>query len=242
MPLPLLAAVAPAAKAAAGGFLKSAAFKKSVSLLGGGGGGEGGGQTKTDGSGLLKKMMGKSGISSADAAAGVYGIGKTIAGKIKGKKADEMLPMGEDPEERKLQREYARKKRSLASGTAMESERNSLKEMAKQGMTNSFRAGGGTKGLAMMSRMFNEGVAGLNTNAAAQEAQYAQMEQAQVTKLADRKLQLGLLKYNTKKAEAAQTLKEGKTAVGGSLSRILGVGTPYEFGAAAPEKETAETT
>lgn len=196
------------------------------------------GGAKSRGAGLLKKAMSTmtSGMdfSPANAVTAAIGVGKNIIGGIKQRKADQMMPLQEDPEERRLQRQFARKKRSFQSGTALESERAALKEMARQGMKNSFRAGGGTRGAAMMSRMFNEGMRDLASQGQQMEAQYAGMEAQQVAKLADRKLQLQLLKYNTQQARAAQLRKEGKATTNLALSKILGVGTPYDFGTDVP--------
>ncbi len=199
---------------------EAAIANAALSMFSGGG--------KTPGSKISAATSGMD-LSSANLITGAIGIGKIIAGKVKQKKADAMLPQYEDPEERRLQREFSRRKRAFRTGTALAAEKNSIKEMAREGMMNSFRAGGGLKGIALMSRMYNEGVRDLKGQALAGESQYSQMEQQQVSKLADRKLQLGLLKYNTAQARAAQTLKEGKATANIALSKIIGVGNPYDL-------------
>ncbi len=174
--------------------------------------------------GLFENKEGGSGISGSDAAIGGMGIAKTIMGKAQQKKADAMLPANEDPEVRRLQREFQRRKRSFQTGTAQASQRQALKEQAKQGMQAAFKFQGGARGLNMMSRMFNQGIQGLATQGLQGETTYAGLEQGVVNRMADRKLQLGMQRHDIAQARAAQTLKEGKSAGGLALARTLGVG------------------
>ena len=159
-------------------------------------------------------------------------VGKFIAGKIKQNKADASMPRMEDPEERALASYASRRKRAFQTGTASVSTRNALLSSMKTGINKSFQVGGGSKGLNMMSNMFNQAMLGIQDRDLAGELQYSQAEADRKTRLSQRELELGLLKYNTEQARAAQTLKEGKSIGGVVLAKSLGLpdANPYGYG------------
>ncbi len=176
------------------------------------------------GGGKLMSKLGDLDTSPANIATGAIGLAKTIKGKHMQKKADAMLPASEDPEVRRMQREFSRRKRAFQTGTAMASQRQALKEQAKQGMQASFKMGGGSRGLNMMSRMFNQGMQGLAAQGLQGEQAYAGMETDLVKRMAQRKLELGMQRHDIAQARAAQTLKEGKSASNLALARTIGLG------------------
>lgn len=151
------------------------------------------------------------------------GLAKTLMGRRKQKEADAAFPQREDPEERMAQRQFARQKRAFQTGTAMKAQRDSLSSMMKTGMEKSISAGGGTRGLNMMNQMFTKAMLGAGQEGRDKALEYGKLEAAQTSKIADRKLQLGLLRYNTLQARSAQQLKEGKQTSNLALARSLGI-------------------
>lgn len=192
--------------------------------------GIGGGALKGIGSGLAMANPATAAIT------GGLALTKLIAGKIKQNKADAMMPRYEDPEERALASYAARRKRAFQTGTASSAQRNALASAMKTGINKSFQVGGGAKGLNMMTQLFNQAQLGVQDRDMAGELQYAQMEKDAKTRLSQRKLELGLLKYNTEQARAAQLLKEGKSMAGATLARTLGLPemNPYGTGGEYP--------
>jgi len=79
----------------------------------------------------------------------------------------------------------------------------------------------------------------MQNQALAGEKAFFDSERETKTKIADRKLQLGLLKYNTAQARAAQLLKEGKSNLGAGIARFSGGKVANPYGSAG---EPAATT
>jgi hypothetical protein len=169
------------------------------------------------------------------------GLAKTLMGKKKEKEADAALPQREDPEERMAQRQFARQKRAFQTGTAMNAQRASLERVMKGGMEKSVSAGGGARGLNMMRQMFQQSMLGTQQQQQTGALQYAQEEGKMTSKIADRKLQLGLLRYNTLQARAAQQLKEGKQTSNLALARSLGISPGDTMPEAGYEKSPTKT-
>ena len=187
----------------------------------------------------IKGVMGGIGGGKATGLTAALGLGKSIAGKIQQKKADSMLPAAENPEERALASYAARRKRAFQTGTATASQRNALRDSMKTGVENSIKVGGGAKGLNMMTRMFNQAQLGLADTEMTGEKAFADMETQQKNRIAQRKLELGLLKYNTAQARAAQQVKEGKQMTSLSLAKAVGVGNINPYG---DSSQTSDTT
>ena len=195
-------------------------------LLSGGGGG-GGGALK----GLLKGATGALGMNPAGIAAmAALTVGKGIAGAVKRKKAEKIMPQAEDPEERALASYAARRKRAFQTGTAMASQRAALQDAMKVGIDKSFKVGGGAKGLNMMSRMFNQAMLGTQEQALQGETQFAQMEKDAKTRISQRKLELGLLKRAQAMGDSTQAQKEGKSGLMQGLARTIGIGGANPYG------------
>lgn len=153
------------------------------------------------------------------------GIGQAIVGKIQQRKADSMMPSPVDPEEQRMQRHFARRKRAFQTGTALASERNAMKQMLAQGYRNAFRSGGGSRGgLLRLQSIFNQGMLGLGKQARQGEQVNAAAEAQYASKNADRRLELSLLKYNTRQARAAQNLKEGKSNIMSGIAHSIDTG------------------
>jgi hypothetical protein len=149
-------------------------------------------------------------------------IGQRVAGKIGEKRADKLMPRMEDPEERALASYATRRKRAFQTGTAMQSQRNALLQAMKSGTEASFKVGGGAKGLNQMNRMFNEQMLGMQDASLAGEAEFARQEKDTKTRISQKKLELGLLKYNTEQARAAQMTKESRANSSAVLASLFG--------------------
>lgn len=212
-------------------------------LLGAGGLGALGGSGGSGALGGLTKVLGAAGgLNPVGAAAmAALAVGKGIAGKVQQNKADKMLPKYEDPEERALASYAARRKRAFQTGTATAASRNALRESMKTGIEKSIKVGGGAKGLNMMTRMFNQAQLGLAEKELAGETKFAEMESQQKNRISQRKLELGLLKYNTAQARGAQQTKEGKSLIGQGLARAIGIPAPNPYGSAGQEVSTTGT-
>lgn len=222
-------------------------FSKLTSLLDAGTSSNAGNNTGKTGGGLLKALGGVAGgvggLNPVGAAAmGALAVGKGIAGMVKQRQADRMMPAVEDPEQRALASYAKRRKRAFQTGTAQSAQRTALREAMKTGIEKSFKVGGGAKGLNAMTRMFNQGVLGLGEQALAGESRFADMEKDQTNLLAQRQLELGLLKYNTEQARAAQLKKEGKSLVNLGLARAIGLEDTNPYGTAGGALGTTGTS
>jgi len=141
---------------------------------------------------------------------------------FKKKKGDEALPGREDPEERAALNYTKRQRRAFQTGTAMKANRDALASMMQSGMSKSIAAGGGTRGLNMMQSMFNQAMLGLGQQGQDKALQYSQQAQQQLTRISQRKLELGMLKYNTIQAREAQKEQDRKEKKNTGMAQILG--------------------
>ena len=216
---------------AVGGAKKAAGLASHVA---GGGLSDGNSGQGGKGGGLLGKMN----LAPENLLMGGIGAVKNIAGLAKQKQADSMLPQAEDPEQRALASYAARRKRAFQTGTALSSQRNASLQAMKTGVNASFKVGGGAKGLNMMTQLFNQSQLGLQDKALAGESQFAKMESEQKNTIAQRKLELGLLKYNTEQARAAQLRKEGKSTSNLALARATGIEEINPYGTGGVQNTT----
>jgi hypothetical protein len=150
------------------------------------------------------------------------GLAQLVSGKRQQKKADAMMPAMENPEERAMLNYVRRRKRAYQTGTASHTQGKQLAAMMKTGMEKSMASAGGAKGLNQMSKMYQQAMLGMNQQNLQGEQSYAAMEQKGVEKLADRRLQLGLLKYNTQQARAAEKIRGGRSNMMSGLASMMG--------------------
>lgn len=201
MPLPAIAAAAIKFAPMISGLLKGKGK--------GGGGGEG--------------IQGKVGDLKKGPSVGGLGLAQTLAGKMKQKQADSMMPGAENSEERSLVNYYKRRKRAYQTGTANSTQGSALAAMTKSGVEASMKSGArSSTGLNQMGDMYKNGMLGLTAQNQQGEMGMAKFEDAGVRKLADRKLQIGLLRYNTMQARAAEQLKTGKSNTNAALAGMMG--------------------
>lgn len=211
-------AVGKLAGTAVKGISEARKHRKNVKEAEGDGGGGGGIL------GSLKGLAGKMNATPVNAGLAGVGLVKTMIGKSKEKKADAMLPQNEDPEIRSMQRHFARRKRAFQTGTASNAKRNTLKSMAAGGAKASFKLGGGTQGLNKMNEMFNQGIQGLGESDLKGELEFGKMESNALTRIAQRKIDLGMQRHDIAQARAAQTSKEGKSSMNLGIARSVPLG------------------
>lgn len=153
------------------------------------------------------------------------GGAQVIAGLIKKKKADAMMPSPEDQEQRMMQRYLARQKRAYSTGTANNADRSALRQAMQSGISNSFKYGAGSRGLNAMNQMYQQGLMGINQQGSTMAANYAQQEGAAIDNMAQRRLDIQMTKYDREQARAAQLMQEGKQNLGVSLMKGLKLDT-----------------
>jgi hypothetical protein len=226
-----VAGTAAAASAAAGGAAAAgglaAAGGTAASALAKGGKMAGKMMGRGGGGGLLESLKGLKGkLNATPVNAGLAGVGlvKTMIGKSKQKKGDAMLPQNEDPEIRSMQRHFARRKRAFQTGTASNAQRQGIKSFAQGGRRASFRLGGGTKGLNMMTQMFNQGIQGLNQQNLAGELEFSKLDMGLTKDMSQKKTDLAMHRSDTALARAAQTEKEGKSSMNLGIARAIPTG------------------
>lgn len=155
-------------------------------------------------SGAVDKAGGMGQIGQAGFAAG-----QMIAGAINRKKADAMLPPSENVMERQLLNTVRRRRRALETGTAATADRTAVKQMARQYGQGAFRAGGPVN-TGVLAQLMNQGMANISNQYGQQYGQTLNMEQEQVSKMADVSRDLALLKSARKSAQAEQQMQAGQ--------------------------------
>lgn len=178
----------------------------------------GGGGKKNGGGGMLGGLKQKGGAGVGM----LVGAGQMIAGQMKQKKADAMLPSDENVEQRALQRQFSRKKRAFETGTADQSQRTALNQMMKTGIKESLKFGAGARGLNAMNQIYSQGLNMVGESGKKDALDYATKEGEMINTLAQRKLELGMERYDRAQARAAQLKTDGKRNFGSSVARLTG--------------------
>lgn len=156
----------------------------------------------------LSGAVGKAGGIGNIAQTG-FAAGQMIAGAINRKKADAMLPPSENVMERQLLNTVRRRRRALETGTAATADRTAVKQMARQYGQGAFRAGGPVN-TGVLAQLMNQGMANISNQYGQQYGQTLNMEQEQVSKMADVSRDLALLKSARKSAQAEQQMQAGQ--------------------------------
>ena len=144
------------------------------------------------------------------------GAGQLLMGTINRKKADAMLPPSENPMERQMLNTIRRRRQALMTGTASQGDRANVRQMVKSMGQNSFRAGGPVN-TGVLSQLLNQGMANISNQYGQEIAQNMDMEQKQVTNMANLRNDLALLKSNRKSAIAENQMKSGFQNVAASM-------------------------
>jgi hypothetical protein len=159
---------------------------------------------------LTKLLTGAAKAASSPAGATIaLGAGQALAGAIKQRKADAMIPALEDPEQRAMRNLIGRKRRAYDTGTANNAERTGLRQLYKSGISNAFKYGAGARGLNEMNKMYMQGVFNLNESGKQASNNLLQQESQAVDNIAQRKLDILMTKYDTEQARAAQLKTDG---------------------------------
>lgn len=150
------------------------------------------------------------------------GVGSLIGGAVDKKKSKAMLPGDENLEQRALQRQFARKKRAFETGTADQSQRSALNQTMKTGIKESLKYGAGVRGLNAMNQIYSQGLNAIGEAGKKDALDYATKEGEMINTLAQRKLELGMERYDKASAEDAQNETDAKRNLGSSLARLSG--------------------
>jgi hypothetical protein len=106
-----------------------------------------------------------------------------------------------------------RQRRALQTGTATRRQAEMFAQAFKTGATQSFRGGGGTRGLNQLTQMFNQGVVGLSSQSQQQQIALLEQRGAVADTLAAQEREMGLLKMAKAEAKGEQSLKTGRSNV-----------------------------
>ena len=150
-------------------------------------------------------------------------------GALKQRKADAMQPADEDPEVRMNLSRIQRQARALETGTAFSRERQGLQQLATQAGVNSARLSGGAGGAAIAGQARNtsaiaEALVKLSSEGRRASGEKDVLITGIVDKIAQRKLELNLLKQNRMLAQAAQLKKSGSANMNAALASIGKIG------------------
>lgn len=182
-------------------------------VLGGSGGGDGG---KGGGGGLISGIMkqGKSGAASGISMA--TGLAQMIAGAAQKKKAEKLFPGMEDPEDRAELERIKQDMKGMSSGTDATTAAN-LREI-NQGTLNTQRAigrnVGGSVGGAISGMLQAQRTGASQANQVFGEARknmgyFQNMRNQMQQRISQRKLELGMQRYQQKMAEATNNQQSG---------------------------------
>lgn len=185
------------------------------------GAGAGAGALKGGLIGANPALMAATGGLSAPIGAGLGAIIGGTAGGIKRKNAVDSMNaiQAEDPEERAMQRFFARRKRAYLTGTANNLDRSALTQGIQTGVSNAFKFGSTTRGLNALSQMYQQGLMGIAQQGQQGALQYGAQENAVVNNMVQRRLELSLLKSRQLLAESAQQTTEDKQNTGVGLMK-----------------------
>lgn len=163
--------------------------------------GQGGGKLK----GLMSKFSGK-GVGQLGQLA--FGAGQSIMGAIKQRQAQAMTPPAESAMERQMLNTIRRRRRAIETGTANAAQNASARQLGKTMMTNAMRAGG-QPNFGQYNQLIGNAMGNIAANTAQQLNPLIGMEQQQATGMVNRATDLGLLRRNEMRADAARMQQAG---------------------------------
>jgi hypothetical protein len=193
--------------------------------------GFGGGQDDDNkgggGGGLMKALKGlksKANLTPVNVGLAAVGAIKNIAGKVKEKRADAMLPGDVDPAIQSKRRQLERAARAARTGTLSRAKRAGRQQFMTGVTKAGFKAGGGQQGLNKILQAAY-GFMGQDTDdATAKELAYTTPAIDLLKREEDRKLQLGMQRFDYAQSRAAQQRDESKKAFNLGLARLAPVG------------------
>ena len=183
-----------------------------MSMLGGimpkGGGGGGGGIASK-----IPKMGNAFGL--------VQGLTQIARGRRDRKRAEAATPETQGRQLLQQRTLLDRQRRALQTGTATRRQSEMFAQAFKTGATQSFRGGGGTRGLNQLTQMFNQGIIGLSNQSQQQQIALLDQRGAVADTLAAQERELGLLKQSKLEAKSEQMLKMGRSNATASLTNAM---------------------
>lgn len=171
--------------------------------------------------GILEKVMALGGKTSGGSTALALGAVQGIAGMIKRKKADSLMPAMEDPEQRAMQRYVSRRRRSFETGTANNMDRAALRQAMQSGISNSFKFGAGSRGLNAMNKMYTQGIMGINQQGVGTANALMAQESKMLDDIAQRKLDIQMNRHDIAQARAAQLTTSANANLGAGLAKVM---------------------
>lgn len=166
--------------------------------------------------------------------AGIQGLSQIARGRQHLRRAEAAQPETQSRQLLQQQTLLDRQRRALQTGTATRRQAEMFAQAFKTGATQSFRGGGGTRGLNQLTQMFNQGVVGLSSQSQQQQLALLEQRGAVADTLAAQEREMGLLKMAKEEARGEQMLKTGRSNV------TAGITTALSGGFQSPEKGGAE--
>jgi len=166
--------------------------------------------------------------------AGIQGLSQIARGRQHLRRAEAAQPETQSRQLLQQQTLLDRQRRALQTGTATRRQAEMFAQAFKTGATQSFRGGGGTRGLNQLTQMFNQGVVGLSSQSQQQQIALLEQRGAVADTLAAQEREMGLLKMAKEEARGEQMLKTGRSNV------TAGITTALSGGFQSPEKGGAE--
>ncbi len=201
-----------------------------------GGGGQGGGLGDMI-TGIKEKSPVRKIVQGA--LTGALGAGQLISGIIKRRKGEAAMPSLVDPQQQSFLNKVRRQQKLLRSGTAFEPTRAALSREAATTGRGILRASGGASGAAIAGltrtqRAIGRGIGELGQKSLQEQTRLTALEDSAIQGIAQRKMELQLLKRAQFMAESAQLKKESAANIGALLASI----TPIEETTASQAVET----
>jgi len=169
----------------------------------------------------LGGLISEGATTPANLLTGLVGTIQTGKGRILREKAERQFPPAVDPAEQALADQLQRRRRAFQTGTATARQREALAGQFKTGTTAAFRAGANARGINRIQQLINQGLLGLGQQEQAGELQFTGLLQGLTSKIADRRLQLGLLRQAQLRGEAAEATRAGRQNLGISFAKMV---------------------
>lgn len=137
---------------------------------------------------------------------GVMGAGQLVAGMIQRKKADALLPSVEDKMSRDYLEEIKRKRRALENTLPTAA----IRQAVKASGINAFKTGG-MANTGALAAMISQGLSGIAEQQGVQSNALLAQQGQQVSEMAQRKSDIGMLRSERKSAQGENSIAAGQT-------------------------------
>lgn len=149
-------------------------------------------------------------------------VGQMALGAIQTKKADALLPPGEDPMSRQVLSGLKTQEDKIRTGTSDMASRTAVRQMAKTAGQSAFNAGGPVN-TGMLASIINPALQNINQTSAALAADYAKQIGEQTSEMAQRKSDLSTLRSTRMAAKGATNTSAGTDNLLASLGGGPGI-------------------